>query len=179
VDEGGVRQAADAPLALRELAFVRPDELDAARAKRVGVGTRGGARPHARVHGRSDEHGPAMRERCLGEDVVGDPVGELRERIRRAGGDHEQVGPRQVRVEILAGRPAREREEGLLGDEALRPGRDERDHLVSRLDEQARQLACLVGRDTAGDSQENPAHAAIMPARPELSTTRNLELVSQ
>ena len=61
-----------------------------------------------------------MRERGLGEDVVGDPVGELRERVRRAGRDDEQVGARQVRVDILVRRPPREREEGLLGDEALR-----------------------------------------------------------
>ena len=78
-------QAADAPLALRHLAFVRPDELDAALAQRRDVRPRRRMRPHARVHGGRDEHRPAMGERRLGEHVVGDPVRELRERVRGAG----------------------------------------------------------------------------------------------
>ena len=52
-------------------------------------------RPHAVVHRRRDEHGPAMRERGLGEDVVGDPLRELGERVRGAGRDDEQVGARR------------------------------------------------------------------------------------
>ena len=58
--------------------------------------------------------GPAVGERRLGEHVVGDPVRELRERVRRARRDHEQVGARQMRVEILAGGPSSEREERLF-----------------------------------------------------------------
>ena len=42
-----------------------------------------------------------MSESGLGEDVVGDPVRELRERVRRARRDDEQIGARQVRVGIL------------------------------------------------------------------------------
>ena len=68
---------------------------------------------------------------------------------------------------ILADRPAsetaREREERLLADEALGAGRDERDHLVPGLDEEARQLARLVGRNAAGDAQEDTAHAQSVP----------------
>ena len=47
------------------------------------------------------------------------------------GRDDEQVGAGQVQVEILAGRPARERGERLGADEPLGAGRDERDHLVA------------------------------------------------
>ena len=60
-----------------------------------------------------------MRERRLGEDVVGEPVRELRERVRGAGRDEQQVGARQMEIDVVAGRPARERAEGLGGDESL------------------------------------------------------------
>ena len=71
--------------------------------------------------------GPAVGERGFGEEVVGDAVGELRERVRGARRDDEQVGPGQVQIEVLVRRAARESLEGLGADEALRAGRDERD----------------------------------------------------
>ena len=40
-------------------------------------------RPHARVHRRREQHRAAVRERGLGDEVVGEPVRELRERVRR------------------------------------------------------------------------------------------------
>ena len=152
-------EAPDSPFSLGHLPLIGPDELDTACAERLDV--RAGRRmgPHARVHRRCDEHRPAMGERRLGEHVVGDPVRELRQRVRRAGRDDEQIGTRQVRVDILRWRSPREREEGLLGHEALGAGRDERNHLVPGLDQQARQLARLVRRDAARDTQKNPAHA--------------------
>ena len=61
-------------------------------------------RPHARVHRRRDEQRPAVRERRFGEDVVGEPVRELRERVRRARRDEQQVGARQVEVDVLGRR---------------------------------------------------------------------------
>ena len=61
-----------------------------------------GCAPHARVHRGRDEHGPAVGERRLGEEVVGEPVRELRERVRGARRDDEQVGAGQVGVEVLA-----------------------------------------------------------------------------
>ena len=105
-----------------------------------------------------------MRERGLGQQVVGDPLGELRERVRRARGDDEQVAARQVEVEILVGRPARERLEGLCPHEPLGARRHQRHHLVARLDEQARQLARLVGGDPPTHPEQNPAHGPIVPA---------------
>ena len=70
-------------------------------------------RPHAWVHRGRDERGTAVGERRLGEDVVGEAVRELRERVRRARRDEEQVGAGQMEVDVLAGRPARERAERL------------------------------------------------------------------
>ena len=113
-------------LALGRVALVRADQLDAARAERLDVGARRRVRPHARVHRGRDEHGPAVRERRLGEQVVGEPVRELGQRVRRAGRDDQQVGARQVRVEVVRRRPARERGERLGADEPLGARRDER-----------------------------------------------------
>ena len=165
-DLGRLGHPAHAPLALGRLALVGPDELDAAREQRLGVRAGRRVRPHARVHRRRDEHRAAVGERRLGEEVVGEAVRELRERVRGARRDDEQVGARQVEVEVLRRRAPRERREGLGADEALGARRDERDHLVPVLHEQARELARLVGGDPAGDAEEDPAHLLIVHSPP-------------
>ena len=66
-----------------------------------------------------DEQRPAEGERELRQDVVGEPVRELRERVRRERRDDEQVGSRQVRVEVARRLAAGERLEGVRGDEPL------------------------------------------------------------
>src|SRR5918992_733911 len=109
-----------APLALGRVALVRADELDAAGAQELGVRARGRVAPHARVHGRRDDDRAAMGERRLREDAVGEPVHELRQRVRGAGRDDEEVGAAEVRVRIVAGGPARQGGEGLGAHEALR-----------------------------------------------------------
>ena len=63
--------------------------------------------------------GPRWASAASVEQVVGEPVSELGERVRRARRDDEQVAARQVRVEIVAGRPPGEREERLGADEPL------------------------------------------------------------
>ena len=100
-----------------------------------------------------------MRERGLGEDVVGDALRELGERVRGAGRDDEEVGVPEMWIRIVAGRAARERVERLGGDELLSAARDERNHVVSGLDEQARELTCLVSGNTAGYAKEDASHA--------------------
>ncbi len=104
-----------------------------------------------------------MCERSLGEDVVGEPVRELGERVGRAGRDDEQVGARQMEVDVVSRRTPRERAKRLGGDEALGARRDERNDLVALLDEQPAQLARLVGGDAAGHPQEDAGHARMMP----------------
>src|SRR5436305_716643 len=70
-----------------------------------------------------------------------------------------------MRVE-LAGRFAPgKRLEGLGGNEGLGLRRENRRHLVPRLDEQPRELGRLVGRDSACSAEENAGHAGILPAR--------------
>jgi hypothetical protein len=48
-------------------------------------------------------------------------------------------------------------------DEALRVGRQERRYVVAVPDEQAHELASLVGGDPAGYAEENPSHVALVP----------------
>ena len=44
------------------------------------------------VHGRRDDQRRRARERGRGQQIVGDPVGDLRHDICRAGSDQEQIG---------------------------------------------------------------------------------------
>ena len=132
-DLAGLGHPAHAPLALGRLALVGPDELDAAgaRASRRSRGSPGAPTCAGSSPGATST-GPRWASAASVSEVVGEPVGELRERVRGARRDDEQVGAGQVQVEVLAGRPARERGEGLGADEPLGAGRDERDHLVAR-----------------------------------------------
>ena len=106
-----------------------------------------------------------MRERRLGKNVVGEPVRELRERVRGQRRDHEQVGALEVRVGVGGLRLAREREERLLADEAVRTRCRQRQHVVTRPHEQPQHLAGLVGRDAAGDPEQDARHGPIVPAK--------------
>jgi len=115
-------------------------------------------RPHAVIHRRCDEHRAAVRKRRLGQDVVRDALRELRERVRRARRNDEQVGVLEVRIGIAIEWPPRQRREGLRGHELLGTARDKRNHVVACLDEEARQIAGLVGRDTAGHTEKNSSH---------------------
>src|SRR5262249_37025063 len=76
----------------------------------------------------------------------------------------EQVGALEVRKGIVSERPAGESRERLGGHELLGAARDERDDVVPCLDEETRELASLVGRDTAGDPEQDPRHDLILPA---------------
>ena len=100
-----------------------------------------------------------MCEGSLGDEVVGVSVGELGERVRRQRRNDEQIGAREVNVEIVSRRAARKREKGLCANKSLRPGRDERHDFVAPLDEQANQLAGLVSSNAPGNSDENASHA--------------------
>ena len=99
-----------------------------------------------------------MRQRRLREHVVRKPVGELRESVRGARRDEEQIGARQVEVDVVAGRAAGERPKGLGGDEALGSRRHERHDVVAVLDEQTADLAGLVGGNAPCDPKQDAGH---------------------
>ncbi len=102
VDLLGLRHPPHALLALGELTFRRPDEGHASGAQQLHVRLGRRVRPHARVHRRRHEHRPRVRQRSLGQDVVGEPVRQSRERVRRQRRDHEQIGPLEMRIGIRA-----------------------------------------------------------------------------
>ena len=87
------------------------------------------------------------------------PCGELRERVRGAAARHEQVGARQMRIEIVAGRPAARARGTSRGDEPLgaRASRAERPR-GPRGRSSRSQLARLVGGDASGDPEQDPRH---------------------
>ena len=104
-----------------------------------------------------------MRERRLGEHVVGEAPRELGQRVRRAWRDDEQVGAREVEIDIVSRGAPRERAKGLGGDEAFGARRHERNDVVALLDQQPAQLARLVGGDAAGHPKEDAGHTRMMP----------------
>ena len=157
-----------AVLPLGQLALLGADHVDAPLDQEPHVRLRRRVLPHADVHRRGDEHGAADGERRLGEDVVGQAVRELRQRVRGERRDHEQVRVGEMRVEVARRLLARERLERVGRDEALGVGREHRRHVVTVLHEQPDELARLVGGDPAGHPYENPSHLG--PAQ--IGTTR-------
>ena len=99
-----------------------------------------------------------MRESGLGEEVVGQPVGEPRHGVRRQRRDDEQIGIGEVRIRVGRLGLPRERPEGLGSDEALGAARRDRRDVVARPDEQTHELAGLVGRDAPGHPDQDPRH---------------------
>ena len=61
--------------------------------------------PHPHVHRGREQHRPAERERGLGQHRVREPVRELGERRGRERRDDEQVGLREVRIEVARASP--------------------------------------------------------------------------
>jgi hypothetical protein len=104
-----------------------------------------------------------MCERRFGQHVVGEAVRQLCQRVRRQRRDHEQVGARQVDVQILRRRTPREREERFAADEAVGAVGHDGNDLVFPFDEEADELAGLVGGDAARHADEDPRHALILP----------------
>ena len=99
-----------------------------------------------------------MGECGLGDDVVGDAVGELRERVGRERRDHVEIGALKVRIELGRRLPSGERVERLGPHEAVGAGRHQRDDLVARANEQPHQLTRLVGGDSPGDTDQDARH---------------------
>src|SRR6266508_1208945 len=164
----GLGHAAESPLALGRLAFVRSDDRSTARAHGLEVRLCCRMRPHARVHRGREQHRPSVREPRLGDQVVREPLGQLRQAVRSQRRDDEEVGARQMEVEILSGGAACQAEEGLCAHETLGRGRNEGDDLVPGPDEEPDELASLVGGNAARDADENAGHAGILPIRSRL-----------
>ena len=163
-DRRGLAHAAHAPLALGERALLGADQDGAALGERRHVGARRGVLPHADVHGRRHDERAGCGERALRHDVVGEPVRELRERVRGARRDaHERRDARGVEMRVAAVERRRvaqhgssaERGEGLGADEALGLAGQRDLHAEARLQEQTDELTRSVGGDSTRDSEQN------------------------
>ena len=154
----------------------------AALAQRREVGPRRGVLPHCVVHRRRDDDRARRGERGAREEVVGQPVGELGERVRARGGHEVRVG---VAHELEVAEPGRAPADAWSGK---RPARGSRSNSsmstgapvsaandaaptnrwrVGRLDHadrvpglrgQADELERLVGGDPAADPEQDARH---------------------
>ena len=143
-----------------ELALLRAEHLHASLDEPTHVLLCRRVLPHADVHRRRGEHRASEGQRGLREDVVGETVRQLRQRVGGERRDDEKVGVDEMGIEIAWSLAPRERLEGVRRDELLCVGCEDRSHLVSRFHEQPNQLAGLVGRDTARDADEDASHPA-------------------
>ena len=104
-------------------------------------------------------------ERALRDDVIGQAGRELGQRVGRARRDHEQVGLDRGAGKSSRGASRRASASKVFAETKLSAsGVRMRRHLVTRPDEQARELAGLVGRDSAGHAEKDPSHGHIVPA---------------
>ncbi len=179
---GGIGQAPRAPLALGgKPAGARIEDGDPPGTQRLDVGPRRGAVPHGVVHGRGHHERAARGQGGAGQQVVGQPVGELGQRVGRGRRDEVGVGvAHQFQVAdriVMGGRLAGEgaaggivlelvhedrrtgqRREGGRADEALRGRRLHGPHAVPGRGGQAHKLQRLVGGDPAADAEQDPGH---------------------
>ena len=160
----------------------------AARAQRRDVRLRRGVLPHLVVHRRARRAaGSVGGERGARQEVVGEPGGELGDRVRRGRRDREDVGvadelevaERVVVGQRLAGERAARRvalelvdEDRRAGQRGERGGADEA-RARRRLDDahgvpgggrQADELQRLVGGDPTTDAEQDPGHGGPSPA---------------
>ncbi len=158
-DTVGIGHAPGAVHAAGQLARARLDHEHAPLPQERHVALRGRVFPHVGVHSRRHHDGLGEGQTHGGQEVVGDAVGHLGQRVGRRGSDDHDVGfpavldvgdagigAQLVDVVEPAGMPG----EGLEGHgrHELRGGRGHDDpHLHACLLQEAQQLGGLVGRD--------------------------------
>ena len=162
----GLRKPALSNPAARQVALARLDEPHAARGERVEILPDRLVREHLRVHRRRDEHRRPRGGIQRRQEIVGDPVRELADDIRRGGRDEQQIDCRRERdvldVGIHAPRKlvgddvaARDRLEGDRADELRRGVRHDRDDFVATFLQPARHFDGLVGANAAGHAESD------------------------
>ncbi len=167
-DRSGIREAADPGQPRGERAHLRLDELVAERAQRLDVPLRGGMGPHPGVHGRRQDQRGASGAGDRGHRVVDQAGRQLRQHVGGGRRDDDRIGPFSqldvldllLRVElhdIGHHRAVGERSERERGDEAGRRGCHRHVHDRPGLDEPPHDEHRLVGRDAAGDPNDDAA----------------------
>ncbi len=158
------RQPAGADLAFGEKTALGRDDRHAARFERAQV--RDGRRvfEHRRVHRRRDDERNARRERGVGEQIVGDPVRQLRDDVGRGRNDREHLRlahQRDVRDRFGAlphrgpHAPPRQGRKSGRADEVLCLLGEDHVEFGAALHQAARERGCFVGRDAAGHAEQH------------------------
>ncbi|MNZ93323.1 hypothetical protein D3C78_1123850 [compost metagenome] len=134
--------------------------------QRFDISYRRFGRPHFRVHRRSHQHLTIRRKKNRGGKIICQTVRHLRHQIGCGGShQHEVAVARQPDMAhilfILSGKELCEdmgggqRADGKRGDEFLRALRHHWRHLSATLFQAADEIEALVGRDAAGDDEED------------------------
>ena len=161
-----LRHATEAGLAAGHVAGVRADHADAVTRQRRDVAPGCGMRPHLRIHRRRDQHGLVRGEQRRRRQVICETMRHLGDQIGGRRRDHDQIRlARQADVahlglvgqgEQIAEHPfagqARDRERG---DEPGARRRQDAADANTPIAQPADQLEALVGRDAAGNDQQN------------------------
>ncbi len=162
-------EPAGADHAAGEISAAGLDDEHAATAQDFQVRLRGRMLPHVDVHGGSDDHGRGGGEIERAEEVVGDALGELGDRVGGGRSDQKSVDRLRnrdvfdggVEVGLLVARAehagddllAGQRGEGQRADELLRRGGHDDLHAHAALLQVADNLGGLVGGDAAAHTQ--------------------------
>ncbi len=159
--------APEAAFVLGERARIGPDPPHAARFQGFHVRDGGIVAPHAVVHRGGHQHRLVGGEQHRRGEIVGDALRHFGEDIRRRRGHDEQIGllrePQMAHLRLVGQRKdvginllMAERRDRQRRHE-LRPafGQDAA-HRAAALAQPPDQLQRLVGRDPAGDDQQNP-----------------------
>ena len=194
---GRLRHAALAGLvALRHLARFRADEAHSVALQGGAVAPRRRMRPHLRVHGGRQKHGPVGGEQNGRGEIVGKSVGELGHQVGGGRRHQHQVGlagqpdvadilfvltVEEIGEHVIGGKRAdRQRRHELLG-RVRHHGTDGGAALAQPTD----QVERLIGRDAAADDQKDAlsgkGHAAwyshgLMTLTPHSSKSRTLRV---
>jgi hypothetical protein len=123
-------------------------------------------RPHLLIHRRCHDQRRRGGQAEGGQQVIGQPMGEAGDEIRRGRGDYDPPGParqlnmphaglgliiEQFSVHRIAGHCL----EGKGGDESLGSAGHDHPHIGALVAQPAHQFSRLVGRDTAGNPQHD------------------------
>jgi hypothetical protein len=122
--------------------------------------------PHVDVHRRRQQQRRLGRQRDRGQEIVAHARRQPRDHVGGGRRDDQQVGligeldvpdlRFAIEIEELGvHRVAGQRLEGQLADELGRGAGHDHPHLGARLDEEPAELRRLVGRDAAGDAEDD------------------------
>ncbi len=152
--------------AFRHLAGHRPDEMNAVTIECRDVPLGRGVAPHMRVHRRRQEHWPVGGKQHRRGEIVGQPVRHLRHQIGGRRRHHHEVAVarqpdvadillvlsrKQVGEHVVSG----ERPDGKRCHELLRARCHHRPDRGAALAKASDQLEAFIGRDAAGDNEED------------------------